>query len=83
MWINLIGLQSGVIALCGPWEHSQHSSMSLDLLVITGTLLTQDALKNTSTTPEKSAQACTSPDAHGPGRSHRWDFTPKAKCVHP
>lgn len=22
MWINLIGLLSGVIAVCGPWEHS-------------------------------------------------------------
>lgn len=25
MWINLIGLLSGVIALCGPWEHPQQS----------------------------------------------------------
>lgn len=25
MWIKLIGLLSGVIALCGPWERSQQS----------------------------------------------------------
>lgn len=62
MWINLIGLLSGVIAVCSPREHwgkwcspCQHcqAPLPLDLGVITGTVLTQDthSFMNTSGAP--------------------------------
>lgn len=84
MWCGSTWLAFRVeLLLCAvPRSTLSRVAVSLDPLVITGTLLTQDTRKNDSTTPENSAQACISPNVRGQSRSHknRQDFTLQAKC---